>query len=147
MSDLSEVQILGCLRENFRLAAEDCDRLARGERGPVYTRLRRELKLLEGACRQLTYYREDTRWLKVGLQMAQVQERSGRWLRERQPGWRFAKLAEILRAGQKSAEALATKATGKLGVILPEALPAPHRDTKPVSMSKLILPPGFKRMA
>lgn len=147
MSDLSEVQILGCLRENFRLAAEDCDRLARGERGPVYTRLRQELKLLEGACRQLTYYREDTRWLKVGMQMAQVQERSGRWLRERQPGWRFTKLAEILRGGQASAEKLATKATGKLGMILPIAKPAPHRDTRPVSMSGIILPPGFKRMA
>lgn len=147
MAHLQEIQILGCLRENFRLAAEDCDRLARGERGPVYTRLRRELKLLEGACRQLAVYREDTRWLKSGLYMGACQHIAGRWLRERQPGWRFTKLAENLRAGLSSVEKLATAATGKLGIILPEVQAAPHRDTRPISLSGIILPPGFKRMA
>lgn len=43
----------------------------------------------------------------------------GRWLRERQPGWRFKGLAEILAVALDNADKLETRKTGKRGIILP----------------------------
>lgn len=145
MGQLTEADIFECLSENFRLAAEDCEKLARSPRkGPTYKALRDKLELLEGACRQASYWRQDTRWLQIGMFMAQCHERAGEWLRgikvpgkpriKLAPGHlhpNFVKLAENLRAAQVKAEEFRTKATGKVGTILPEVQPAPHRDTTP----------------
>lgn len=150
---LTEREVIACLKENFRLAAENCLKLARGERGPIYVSLRAELKLVEGAARQLSALREDTRWLQVGLKVAEAQKRCGDWLRAKEPGWRFEGLAQILVQGLRSAHDLETKATGRRGMILPIAQPAPHRDHRPVAVGggpmitkvekpKLIIPPG-----
>lgn len=140
LADLTEKEILLCLKENLRLAAEGCDKLASGDRGTVYIEFRAQMKLIEGCCRQMSGWREDTRWLPFGLKVAEAQQKCGRWIRERQPGWRFKGLGEILRNAYVQALELETKRTGRSGIILPK--PAPLiRDSRPVS--QIILPPGY----
>lgn len=147
---------MGCLADNFRKAANLCERLAREpRRGPIYTELRECLGLLEGACRQAAAWRGDARWLQIGLMMAEAHKRAGNWLRgyRNNEGYKvtlaqghlhplFVKLADNLRAAEAKAQEVKTKKTGKLGLILPRPLPAPHRDTRPVHISRsgLILP-------
>jgi hypothetical protein len=139
MSALSEVEIFDCLASNFQLAAQHCDDLARLPRkGPTYVKLRNELKLIEGACRQAAYWREDARWLQIGLYMEEAHKRAGEWLRGVRPpggGSRrpippgtlhplFVALAENLRAGHKRALEMKDAKTGRAGMILP----TPQRD-------------------
>ena len=76
----------------------------------------------------MSAWRADTRWLPFGLKLAQAQQMCGRWLREKQPSWRFKGLAEILACAVVNAKNLETKKTGKLGMILP-----PPGYTPPVS--------------
>lgn len=141
-SALSEQQLIDLLSENYRLAAESCDKLAGGLRGRIYLRLREQLKIIEDCCRHLgANHRADARWLQNGLQAAEAHRRSGDWLRAKQPSWRFKGLAEILRRGQIAAKNLATKRTGRSGIILPKEQPAPHRENRPV---QIILPEGYK---
>lgn len=147
MGQLTEQEIFDCLSTNFRLAAEDCEKLAKLPRkGPTYSSFRDKLELLEGACRQAAAWREDSRWLTIGLYMAECHKRAGDWLRgikvapdrprvKIAPGHMhplFQKLAEHLREAHAKAEEFRTKATGKMGTILPEVQAAPHRDTVPV---------------
>lgn len=134
MSDLTEAEILDCLKTNLKLAEANCIRLSRGERGPIFQSLRANLKLVEGACRQIAQWRGDARWLQVGLKVAEAQKRSGEWLRRRQPGWRFEGLGQIMAQYFRAAHNLETKATGRSGLILPKPLIAPHRETRPVSV-------------
>ncbi len=134
MGALTEPEIFSCLIENFRLAAEDCDRLARGERGPVYKRLKTELALVEGALRQAGYWREDARWLYIVKIPAMAHKSAGTWLRERHAAWKFAKLADVLRAGLKAVQDMKDKRTGRIGMILPKPQEGPHRDTRPVQV-------------
>lgn len=161
MGALTEREIFDCLSTNFRLAAEDCEKLAvTPVRGPIYYNLREKLELLEGACRQASVWRQDTRWLQIGLAMAEAHKRAGDWLRGiKVPGAYgrvklaeghihplFKKLAENLRAGQKKSEELRDKRTGKVGMILPSMPSAPRRDTMPVGWrrpSGIIVPAGF----
>jgi hypothetical protein len=157
MGALTEVEIFSCLSENFALAAQYCDDLARLPRkGPTYHKLRECLKLIEGAARQAGYWRQDARWLQIGLYAEEVHKRAGGWLRgykvngihitirEGQLHPLFVKLAENLRAGYAKAEEFRTKATGRIGTILPKVQPGPHRDTVPVGWRRgnagLILP-------
>lgn len=164
MSDLTEIEILDCMRQNLCMAAEDCTKLATSPyRGFIYDRFRQELKMVEGCCRQIAYWRDgDARWLPVGLQMAEAHQRAGNWLRtgrrdqtttqaaRKESHPLFQKLAENLLALLKIADGLATKRTGVIGSILPAPLPGPHRSHRPVqvkglSVSKggIILPAGF----
>jgi hypothetical protein len=146
MGTLSEVEILDCLKTNLRLAAQSCDKLAVSPRkGPTYRQLRDQLRLVEGACRQVAYFRGgDARWLRIGLFMAECHRRAGEWLRGiKQPdGARmkvapghmhplFVRLAENLRAAHVKADELQTKATNRIGPILPRPGVPPHRDTCP----------------
>jgi hypothetical protein len=161
MGQLTEVEILDCLKTNLRLAAQSCDRLAVSpKKGPSYSGLRDQLRLVEGACRQLAFWRNgDARWLRIGMFMAEVHRRAGEWLRGiKQPdGTRmkvadghmhplFVKLAENLRAAYVKADELATKRTNRIGPILPQPGPAPHRETRPVGYNRspggIILPSG-----
>ncbi len=163
MTKLTEAEIFDCLETNFRLAAEHCEDLAKLPRkGPTYKKLIEELKLIEGACRQAAVWREDSRWLRLGLMMEEAHKRAGEWLRgvvQASGGRRqisegvrhplFMKLAENLRAGLARAEETRTKATRTIGAILPATLRGPHRDTVPVGWtpamngSKLIIPAGI----
>lgn len=160
MGQLTENEIFDCLSTNFRLAAEDCEKLAISARtGPIYNSLREKLELLEGACRQASVWRQDTRWLTIGHMMAHAHKVAGDWLRgmptvpggprvKLAAGHRhplFLKLAENLRAGHKKAEEFKNNRTGRVGMILPAVQAAPLRDTTPVGWrrpSGLIVPHG-----
>ena len=164
MGALTEREIIDCMETNLGLAIQNCEDLARLPlKGPSYVKLRENLKLIEGCCRQASAWREDTRWLNVGLVMAEAHKRAGDWLRGNKtpegvriklaPGEMhplFMKLADNLRSLQLACHQLRHQRVGKLGMILPPVLPAPHRDTRPsrvilpetMAPKRLILPPG-----
>jgi hypothetical protein len=168
---ITEAEIWDCLRTNFRLAAEHCDDLAKlPAQGPTYQLLLGELSLIEGACRQAAHWREDAGgvtlppgqpgahgfeavrlgetdsagWLDVAHMMGEVHKRCGGWIRGRYPRELFQKMAQVMREMLRQLERRWEQPLRKVGANLPTALPAPHRDTIPVSMSGLVLPPGFK---
>lgn len=152
MAAPTEQEICDCLSTNFRLAADNCERLARSpKKGEVYLKFRDQLSLIEGAARQLGYYRGgDARWLQIGLMMAETHKRAGDWLRgikmpgggyrkipEGQKHPLFMKLADHLRAGAKHAEDLRTKRVNRIGPILPVMQqPSSQRQINPVGWRK-----------
>lgn len=157
MGALTEQEIFDCMVDNFRVAAQCCDDLAASPvTGPPYNRLRQALGLIEGACRQAAAWRQDSRWYPLGLKMAEAHKRAGDWLRGARdkktnmpirlaPDHRrrcFTMLAANLRAGEKMARDLKTRATGTIGPILPE----PYRIIRPMQKTKsgLILPAGMQ---
>lgn len=160
MAAPTEQQVLECLTDNFRKAAEYAEALARSpKRGQIYLKFRECLTLVEGAARQAAYYRGgDARWLTIGAMMAEAHKRAGDWLRGiKQPGGGrrpipegqkhplFMKLAEHLRSGAKMAEDLRTKKTNRRGPILPVMRPlGSQRETTPIgwrqTSSGLVLP-------
>lgn len=154
MTAPTEHQILSKLKHHYRKAAEHCDKLAIVDaRGYDYTQLREHLRQIEGCCRQLHYYREDSRWLRVGLFVAEAHKRAGNWLRatpsrvaRNKAHPLFTKLAENLRNGLTAAEHLQNAATGKIGMILPDEPPAPQRESRPVQIrlpSGLLVPKSY----
>ena len=158
MGKLTEVEIFDCMRSNLRAAASLCEDLARSPvRGPNYSKLRDALKLIEGCCRQASAWREDTRWLNIGMVIAEAHKRAGGWLRGQkidgvkiktaesvmQPLFRM--LAENLRAIEKLTEQTKTGRTGRVGMILPEMLAPPIRTQgRAVTVQ---LPNGMKKTA
>lgn len=154
MGALTEREIFDCMETNLGFAVQHCEDLARLPlKGPTYVKLRENLKLIEGCCRQASAWREDTRWLGVGMTMAEAHKRAGDWLRgDRTPeGARiklapgemhplFMKLADNLRGLKRVCEQLRHQRVGKLGMILPDMSHGPHRDTRP---SRVILPSGM----
>lgn len=159
MGALTEREIFDCLEENFRLAAEYAEQMATNpRRGPIYVKFRESLKLAEGACRQAAAWREDSRWLKTGMNLAEAHQKAGGWLRgikvkngpyitlaEGHKHPLFVKLAEVLRAGAEAAKLLRMRATGKLGMILPEVRKAePRTQGRPM---QVLLPPMGPRVS
>lgn len=141
---LTEREILSRLEESLRECADYAYQLSIGKRGPIYKKFMQSMKLAEGCCRQMSAWREDTRWLPFGIKIGLAQERCGRWLREKHGPAAFAKLAEILRQARYEASKLEHDKTGRAGAILPEEQAAPTRTQgRPVSMSGLILPPSY----
>lgn len=141
----TEQQIFQRLSDSLKAAAESCDKLASEPKtGANYIRLRRHLKLIEGAARQAAHWREDWRWLTVGTDAAKCHQKAGDWLRSHAPRVYFTKLAVSLRKLHADAERLRTQPTGRMGAILPGSLPPPPRASRPVgwrrSASGLILP-------
>jgi hypothetical protein len=112
----------------------------------------RELKTAENCCRQIAQYRAHYWWLNVGNYMEETHKRAGGWLRDRSltrtenanPAHPlFVKLAEHLRFAMKIADDRRTQATGRVGAILPEPLPAPTRTSgRPVVVNARISPGG-----
>lgn len=149
---VTEREILVRLVENFRLAAESCEDLAvLPARGPTYAKLIEQLKLAEGCCRQVAYYREDSRWFSMGLYMEEAHKRAGGWLRMHPRTVEsnvahplFKLLAENLRAALKRAEELRDKATGVRGMILPEPQKVIRTEGR---ASQIILPDGWSEAA
>ena len=153
MSDRSEVEVFSLLEDNFKSCAEKAEKLAWDPyRGFVYLQFVKQLREIEGCCIQACDHREDSRWLIIGNMMAEVHRRAGTWLRTSPTketrdlaDIRFKKLADNLRKFALFAEELKTKATGRIGMILPEPLPGPHRDARPVqviSPGGIIIPDG-----
>lgn len=147
MSDLTEHEIFRRLSDSFREAAEHCEALAvqiNRIKGQRYVKLREHLKLIEGACRQASMWRGDSRWLQIGQFAAGCHEKCGNWLRFHTKGPMFLKLAENMRMMQKAAEQMRDAATGVRGPILPE-LPKyqpVNRSVQVRTPGGLILPPG-----
>lgn len=126
MGALTEPEIFACMAESLRQAIGHAQELAeRPAQGPAYSALRRELKLIEGCCRQAAYWREDARWLQPGMMMQECHRRAGNWLRARAPRTLFTKLADNLRLLLRVTDDLRDKAPPKLGLILPEPLKDP----------------------
>lgn len=147
MGALTEVEIFDQMTASLKEAIGCSEELAARTyetRGPAYDRLRQALRRVEGCCRQASAWREDTRWLPIGRLMAEAHQRAGGWLRgykvngvrvafnDGQKNQLFVMFAENLRALLARIDDLRTKRTGRIGMILPQPLPAPHRDTRPV---------------
>lgn len=116
----TEQEIFDRLASSFRAAAECCDQLAVSPRkGAIYRKLRDELKLIEGAARQAGHYREDMRWMQVGLDAAKCHQKAGDWLRSHMPSKYFTTLAAAMRKLELSARHLKDNRTGRRGMILP----------------------------
>lgn len=145
MGALTESEIFDQMNTSFRLAIELSDKLARLPlKGMNYDALRRQLRLIEGCCKQANTWREDTRWLMFMKLTADCHQKAGDWLRgikingvrcklaEGQLHPAFVMLAENLRGMHKAAELIRTQKTNRRGMILPDEMRAPHRDTRPV---------------
>ena len=158
MGALSESEIFDCMADSLRKAIDHCEQLAvKPLRGPIYNQFRQELKLVEGCCRQASSWREDTRWLPIGLLMEQCHQKAGEWLRgvvdpatkqrvpvpEGQKHPLFVSLAQNLRGILKGVEDLRTKRAGQMGMILP---PMPRAETRTHGRQiQVALPSGMHR--
>lgn len=122
MSHVTEAEILSLMKTTIVAATEKCGKLAvLPMRGQVYASLRTDLKTIENCCRQVAYYRGgDARWLNVGMAMEKAHQLAGHWLRRHYPRPLFEKLADNLRALGVACADLETKATGRVGMILPK---------------------------
>lgn len=160
MARLSETEIFSKMTESLRLAEEASRELAvHPGAGETYNKLRFNLRLVEGCCRQASAWRDDTRWLPIGLVMGKAHKLAGDWLRgvqmpngrrrplaagERHPA--FLGLAANLLSCLQNIEKLRTGKTGVRGAILPAMQPAPHRDHRPVQVRMpggILLPTGM----
>lgn len=139
---LTEREIFAGLKENYRLAAENARRLGQGEGGPLYPNLRINLKFIEGACRQAAFWRSDSRWLALGAIAGRAANEAWQWVAPSKRH-KMRKLADMMDNGLRACEDLQNKATGRSGIILPDVLPGPHRENRPV---QVLLPDGFKRV-
>ncbi len=143
MSALTEVEIFDCLTSNLRDGAANCELLAKlPSKGPTYRKLRTNLQLIEGACRQMGFFRDDMRYQVLGLQTAHCLKRAGDWLRSHGAPELFVKLAATLRKLEADIDKIRHGRTGRSGPILAPVRPGPHRDTRPVYVrpSGLIVP-------
>lgn len=141
MGRLTEREIIDCLHTNIKSAISDCDMLATiPQKGPTYIRLRESLKLIEGACIQMAYWRDgDTRWLKFGDLMEEAHQRSLTWLRNHHPRKLFTLLAHSLRGLQAVAHDLETRSTGqRSGPILPIIGPDPTQRNRSIVVPRNI---------
>lgn len=125
MSDLTEAEILSKHQQSLKEARHHCAELARcadpmiiAPRGWRYTKLRTALQELEGTCRQMAHWREDARWLKLGI----VYAKAMRTVQARFTlhDWQaFGKLVALFDKGLVSMEGLRDSRTGRSGMILP----------------------------
>lgn len=139
---LTEREILDCLKDSLKITTERCQDLADGRRGKTYREFKDAMKLVDGCCRQMSGWREDTRWSAFALKVFEVPKRTAKWLREDKKSWhaKFAMLADILRAAQVRAMELERKKTGKVGLILPPVLTPPTR----TQGRQILVPEGYK---
>lgn len=127
MSALTQQEILTKHTQCLKEARDACLSLARNAdpeyifpRGRLYGNLKRALQQLEGTCRQMAAYRNDTRWTKLGfvyaraMRVAQAKYVSQRWIA-------FKEMAEIFTQGLTRMNDLANKKTGRTGIILPKS--------------------------
>ena len=153
MSHLTEIEIFDCLSTNFKLAANNCIKLAVDPlKGRPYRELRSQLQLIEGACRQTANWRGDTRWLQIGMRCAQALELSKNWIIKYRFDTAFlhklfTKLSEFLAFGYKLSEDLRTKKTSTMGPVLPSYMnktnSMPSNSTKMrISSGGIIIPEG-----
>lgn len=128
LADKSEGELFSLMRSRLRTVIALCNDLANlPAQGPSYIRMRAELKEIEELCRQAAYYRDDARWLRIGMLMEEVHQQSRHWMRYRFPRFKFLWLSERCQALLTVIEELRTKATGRMGQMLPKPQRAPDR--------------------
>jgi hypothetical protein len=156
MGALTEVEIFDCMATNLAIAADCCDQMAvKPMRGVPYIKFREACANVEGACRQASQWREDTRWLPMGLMMEKCHQFALKWitgfktqpraprvaLSETEKHPKFVKMAENLRFAAESMKMLKDGKTGKIGMILPDTSRGPTRTQgRPVQVK---LPAGM----
>ena len=88
-------------------------------RGWQYAALRDHIGLLEGTCRQMAAFREDARWIRLGIQYAKLRRSAQKhFIAQR---WKaFTQMMPIFEAGLRSVADLAEAKTGARGPILPK---------------------------
>lgn len=133
MSDLTEAEVIDRLKSSLRECMDASKALATdSRRGKHYSALREHLKLVEGCCRQLGAFREDSRYFKLGLQMEECHKAAGGWLR----GYRVNGIKIMVAPGQLNemfvrlyinieailhgVEMMVVAKTGQRGPIVPE---------------------------
>lgn len=126
MSGLTEAEVLDRHRQSLGEARSICHRLGsqldpdKAEpRGWLYAALKDHLGRLEGTCRQMHYFREDARWLRLGIQYAKLARSAQRHFIAQRWG-AFTKMMPIFEAGLRSVADLAEQKTGKIGPVLPQ---------------------------
>ncbi len=111
-------------------------------RGQRYHRLRKNLLLVEGACRQASMWRGDYRWLMIGQFAAECHKKCGDWLRFKSKGRMFEARAKEMIQMMAIVQMMKDKATGVRGTILPEK-PKYQPENRMVQVpSGLIMPKG-----
>lgn len=126
MSDLTEGEILsrhkaalGEAREACQFLARNADPMLIAPRSHHYRTLRAALNALEGSSRQMAHWREDARWLKLGIHYAKAMRIAQRlfanmnWLE-------FQRLGIMFENGSRHLDELAQRRTGHVGMILPK---------------------------
>lgn len=145
MGALTEIEIFDRMYDSLKAAASHAEDLAKlPGQGPTYQKFREHMLLVEGCCRQACAWREDSRWLDVGMTIAEALARTGNWLR----GYRvegtlgkvfyprdlYLLLADNLRGIAKAIEGLRHNATGRRGMILPEMPHVSRTESRPVQV-------------
>lgn len=125
MSGLTEIEILDRHKQALSEARQACQYLGYNEdpeyialRGPHYKRLKEALDLLEGSARQMSAFRSDARWLRIGIHYAKVMRFVQRKF-VRQAWGDFTRLMPMFENGLRQMEDLATRKTGTTGIIIP----------------------------
>lgn len=154
----SEQQIFDMMWQSFGLAIDACEKLSvASRRGLPYEQLRNNLHLIEGCCRQAAIWRGgDSRYLPIGMFMANCHQRAGDWLRGTvdkttgmpialPPGARnqnFVELAAYLKWASDKCREFHEQKTGRSGIILPQSMMrAPERRIgSPVQGHRLLIP-------
>ena len=143
-STLTEKEVFDVITTNLRDAAENCELLAKlPAKGPTYIKLRENLQLIEGGCRQIVEFRRDMRYDLLGMRARDCHQRAGDWLRSVSAPILFFKLATALRKIRHDMERLRNARTGRRGPILPAVGRGKHRETRPVYIrrpSGLVMP-------
>lgn len=156
MGALTEREIFdrmsGCLKD----AVSCCVQISRSKRrGALYDKLRKNLTLAGGCCRQAAYWRQDARWLKHDALLAECHKKAGDWLRGYKDPFSGARtmlapklvnelffmLAQKLAELHNLAVDLRDKKTNRAGMILPIVKPAPGVRHRPQAV---MLPPGMR---
>lgn len=136
---LTEAEIKDCWRTNMLGAADDARTLAqlpglRFLQGPVFERMRERLKLAEGACRQMCHWREDARWLYLAPMLEELHQRVRLMITMRSSAELFGMCEQMLRKLVLDADSLENKATGRVGMILPDPVQVIRTDSRPVQV-------------
>lgn len=124
MSDLTENELIDRHRQSLIDAHSACQVLGRNAdtdilmpRGKHYLKLKQSLELLEGSARQMAHFREDARWLKLGILYAKATRVAQKHYV--QLNWKaFTMMMTIFEQGHRHLNDLNAK-TGKMGAILP----------------------------
>lgn len=123
---LTETELFDRHAQSLGEAHRACQELGRNAdpnhlapRGREYAALKKALSDLEGSCRQLAYFRDDARWLKLGIFYAKItRQTQHKFVGQR---WAFFNsLMEVFQLGHRRLDELRTNKTGVRGPVLPQ---------------------------